>query len=79
MRHFVFQSKGEAELYGVTADKAGASLDQARGPWAPFREVNIVPGQPKTPAIPDAQKALDDIAATGAHYTKAGVLISITE
>lgn len=77
MKHYVFKSKSVSELYGVTEDKAGAALDPTRGPWLPFREVDIVPDGRGSVAIQDPNAALADIAAEGAHYTSAGIRFDI--
>jgi hypothetical protein len=67
---FVDVFRGTGRVYAFTESGAGTSkLPERYGPWAPFKTIEIVRGQPQ-PGV-DVNGCLDDIAQFGVHVTDA--------
>jgi len=66
--------RGPGRVFGMTPDAAGANLPAKYSPWAAFKTVEMIRGEPM-PGV-NVDDCLDDIAAYGFHLTDAHVRIT---
>ncbi|HMJ92760.1 MAG TPA: hypothetical protein VK472_01540 [Allosphingosinicella sp.] len=66
--------RGAGRVFGCTGDPAGANLPSDYGPWAPFKSVEMIAGEPM-PGV-NVDECLADLDAHGFHLTDAHVRIT---
>lgn len=66
--------RGPGRVFGVTRDAAGSNLPPGLAPWASFKVVEMVRGQPM-PGL-DTDECLDDVERHGFHITDAHVRVT---
>jgi hypothetical protein len=66
--------RGVGRVFGCTGDPAGANLPSGYGPWAAFKSVEMVAGEPM-PGV-NVDECLADLDAHGFHLTDAHVRIT---
>ncbi|MEO7177754.1 MAG: hypothetical protein ABIW83_02825 [Allosphingosinicella sp.] len=66
--------RGLGRVFGFTREAEGSNLPGQYGPWAPFKTLEMNPGQ----ALPgvDVETCLADVEAHGFHLTDAHVRIT---
>jgi hypothetical protein len=74
MRVYIFKGPA-ADDYGFTGDQAGGNLPAEKGPWQPFREIDMVRGKPRIGV--STEEVLDAIEKGNSYVTS--VRIQITE
>ncbi len=66
--------RGQGRIFGFTEHDAGENLPSRFGPWAPFKVIELVRGEPYIGVRTD--ECLDDIEQYGFHLTDAHVRIT---